>query len=79
MTDQSRDVLLLLGRMEGKLDAMIRRMDHIDLAIQTHDERLSSLERFQARCKGGTTFIITLISVGTAVAAVLLRLAHRNG
>lgn len=78
MGDQPQDVLLLLGRMEGKLDAMIHRMEHIDAAIQTHDKRLNNLEKFQARCKGGTTLIITLISIGTAIAAVLFRLAHRN-
>ena len=74
--DSPHDILLLLGRIEGKLDAVIKRMDKLDDTITNHEQRIVSLEKAQARFKGGTTIVVTLFSVITAVAAVLLRFAH---
>ena len=72
--DSPHDILLLLGRMEGKLDALMQRTDRIDTTIASYDQRLSALERAQARFKGGVAFLLALVSA----AAVLLRYAHRE-
>ncbi len=74
--ESPHDILLLLGRIEGKLDAVIKRMDKMDDTIANHDQRLGHLERAQARFKGGTAILVTLFSAVTAIAAVLLRYAH---
>ena len=70
--DSPHDILLLLGRMEGKLDALMQRTDRIDTTIASYDQRLSALEKAQARFKGGIAFLLALVSA----AAVLLRYAH---
>ena len=72
--DSPHDILLLLGRMEGKLDALMQRTDRIDTTIASYDQRISTLERAQARFKGGIAFLLALVSA----AAVLLRYAHRE-
>ena len=72
--DSPHDILLLLGRMEGKLDALMQRTDRIDTTIASYDQRLSALEKAQARFKGGIAFLLALVSA----AAVLLRYAHRE-
>ena len=72
--ESPHDILLLLGRMEGKLDALMQRTDRIDTTIASYDQRLSALERAQARFKGGIAFLLALVSA----AAVLLRYAHRE-
>jgi uncharacterized protein YhaN len=72
--DSPHDILLLLGRMEGKLDAVIKSMDKLDSAISSLDQRVSTLEKAHARFKGGAAFLLALVSA----AAVLLRYAHRE-
>ena len=68
----------LLGRIEGKIDALTVGVAKLDDAIKNHDERLSHLERAHARFKGGTAILVTLFSAVMAIAAVFLRYAHRE-
>ena len=42
--ESPHDILLLLGRMDGKLDAVIKCMDKLDSAISSLDQRVSTLE-----------------------------------
>lgn len=76
--ESPHDILLLLGRIEGKLDAVIKRMDKMDSTIDNHEHRIVSLEKAHARFKGGTALLVTVFSAITAVAAVFFRYAHRE-
>ena len=42
--DSPHDILLLLGRIEGKLDAVIKRMDKMDSTIANHEHRIGGIE-----------------------------------
>ena len=42
--DSPHDILLLLGRIEGKLDAVIKRMDKMDSTIDNHEHRIGGIE-----------------------------------
>lgn len=43
-----RDAVYLLGRMDGKLDALIAQTGEMALAIKDHDTRLDAIERWRA-------------------------------
>lgn len=43
------DVQRSLGRIEGKLDLMLARIDHLDKTAGKHDERIDALEHLRTR------------------------------
>lgn len=63
MDKHDSDLLLLLGRLDGKMDTLIAQQ-------ATHDNRIRDLERskwmtqgFAAAVSGGVTFLIHLLGV----------------
>ena len=52
MTDQQQDLLLALGRLEGKMDALIAITNAHNETIQKHDERLRELENSRSALIG---------------------------
>lgn len=60
------DLLLSLGRLEGKMDALIAIANaHNDL-IQKHDERLRELETSRSALIGAVAILSTAISAAVA-------------
>lgn len=44
--------MLLLGRIEGKLDAVVAKIEGLEKTHEKHDGRLGSLERSRATVMG---------------------------
>tara|TARA_R100000808_G_C2135273_1_gene143691 strand:+ start:1535 stop:1747 length:213 start_codon:yes stop_codon:yes gene_type:complete len=66
MTDQQQDLLLALGRLEGKMDALIAITNAHNETIQKHDERLRELENSRSALIGAVAILSTAISAGVA-------------
>ena len=69
MTDQLHsEIMRSLGRLEGKTDAIISRLNGINGTLQSHDKRINETEADVASIKGKAAIIG---SVFGAVAAVI--------
>ena len=66
MTEQQQDLLIALGRLEGKMDALISITNALNETIQKHDERLRELENSRSALIGAVAIISTAISAGIA-------------
>ena len=66
MTDKEQDLMLALGRLEGKMDALISITNALNETIQKHDERLRELENSRSALIGAVAMISTAISVAVA-------------
>tara|TARA_R100000005_G_scaffold96459_2_gene83557 strand:- start:3878 stop:4090 length:213 start_codon:yes stop_codon:yes gene_type:complete len=66
MTEQQQDLLLALGRLEGKMDALIAITNAHNETIQKHDERLRELENSRSALIGAVAILSTAISAGVA-------------
>lgn len=60
------DVLLILGRMEGKIDAMHARMDRDDIVTSQHAVRLHDLEKDRWVARGGLAVLGLFVGIFTA-------------
>ena len=58
--DNTDTLILLVGRMDGKLDMLLTRDKEQDAKIAAHDERISALENDRAKVLG----IWAAVSVG---------------
>ena len=58
-------VMRSLGRIEGQLDSLEKKVDGLQVATEKQDKRLRDVE---IKSYVGTTFIAALISVGIAYA-----------
>jgi len=66
MTEQQQDLLLALGRLEGKMDALIAITNAHNETIQKHDDRLRELENSRSALIGAVAILSTAISAGVA-------------
>ena len=57
MTDDKQDVYLLLGRLDGKMDLLIREQNQIDSLITKNEERIRVLEKDRAVVYGAATVL----------------------
>ena len=64
MSDDKQDVYLLLGRLDGKMDLIIREQNQIDSLITKNEERIRVLEKDRAVVYGAAT---VLAFVGSGV------------
>ena len=60
------DLLLSLGRLEGKMDALIAIANAPNDLIQKHDERLRELENSRSALIGAVAILSTAISAAVA-------------
>jgi hypothetical protein len=70
MEEHNREILLAIGRVEGKLDGILGAQLRHESRLDKHDHRLGILERWQARVLGmgaaagaGASFLLKLIGV----------------
>ena len=61
---QDHELYLLLGRIDGKLDAALQRQERSEAVLEALDKRVSSMERSRAYLWGAA-------AVAGAVAATL--------
>lgn len=66
MTTNDQDLLLSLGRLEGKMDALIAITNAHNDMIQRHDERLRELEQSRSALIGAVAILSTAISAAVA-------------
>ena len=57
MADDKQDVYLLLGRLDGKMDLIIKAQPHIDNLISQNEERIRVLEKDRAVVYGAATVL----------------------
>jgi hypothetical protein len=57
MADDKQDVYLLLGRLDGKMDLLIREQNQIDGLITKNEERIRVLEKDRAVVYGAVTVL----------------------
>ena len=57
MADDKQDVYLLLGRLDGKMDLIIKEQTHIDNLISQNEERIRVLEKDRAVVYGASTVL----------------------
>lgn len=62
--------LLLLGRLEGKLDALIQQTTNMNTRLESHEERITSLEKWKS-------YIIGASAVAGAIAGKLWEYAMK--
>jgi len=66
MTEQEKDLYVTLGRLEGKMDALIAITNAHNETIQKHDDRLRELEQSRSALIGAVAILSTAISAGVA-------------
>ena len=75
-TSEERDLLLRIGRIEGKLDAILDRlnvgadrMERFDKRIETNKDRIAELKAVQAR-HTAVLVIVSIVGSGAMLAAI---------
>lgn len=58
----SPELLILLGRLDGKMDAVLQRMEVNDKNHDEHEERITSLEKWRAYVLGIAAIVSALIA-----------------
>tara|TARA_R110000823_G_C15895907_1_gene496435 strand:+ start:300 stop:527 length:228 start_codon:yes stop_codon:yes gene_type:complete len=57
MAGDNQDVYLLLGRLDGKMDLIIREQNQIDSLISKNEERIRVLEKDRSVVYGAVTVL----------------------
>lgn len=60
-----KEHFLLLGRIDGKLDAVLAKQDNVDRRLDSHSSRIKALEESKSQTKG----FITAARLGWAALA----------
>lgn len=60
--ENSNQIMLALGRLEGKVDAMLTRQKHQDEILEQHDQRIRTLEQSRSWLLGASAFIGASVS-----------------
>lgn len=60
--DSMQNVLHQLGRLDGKMDAMLLRQAHHEQVLEKHDERIKFLESRWAYVLGAAAVVALIIS-----------------
>lgn len=61
---------LMLGRLEGKVDALLSNQTRTDEALNDHEERITSIEALVQQKRGARQFIGLAWGVFIAVVAI---------
>lgn len=62
MSTTDGDILLALGRLEGKVDALISQQSKLQAELETLELRMCALERSKAALIGGSAVVATAAS-----------------
>ena len=69
-SDNHNQIMLTLGKLDGKLDGVLDRLDISNGRIEKNEDRLSRVEAWQNNMKGRVTIIST--GVGILVTFIVL-------
>jgi hypothetical protein len=72
MTTHTDELFLTIGRLEGKIDALIQMQRVHEDAIKQHDERIRTLEHSRSYSMGMAGAAGALVSIVAHVAVKLL-------
>ena len=61
--EPNNEILLALGRLEGKVDSLVARQKVIDDELDKHESRLRSLEQGKSWMLGAAAAIGALVSL----------------
>lgn len=61
---------LMLGRLEGKVDALLSNQTRTDEALNDHEERITSIEALVQQKRGARQFVGLAWGVLIAIAAI---------
>lgn len=67
--DMPESLEYVLGRIEGKLDAVILRQQEHDSQLEQHNQRISGLEKWKAG-------VVAVAAAVSAIIASVVRLIH---
>ena len=67
------EIMRSLGRLEGKTDAIISRLNGINGTLQSHDKRINETEADVASIKGKAAIIGSLFGAAAAIIGGFLR------
>ena len=62
MMETNNEILLALGRLEGKVDSLVARQKVIDAELDKHEPRLRSLEQGKSWMLGAAAAVGALVS-----------------
>jgi hypothetical protein len=68
MPTNEQDISRALGRLEGKVDSLLRQFADVGETLQRHDGRLSLLENWRSTVKGS---VIVMASLASVIASIL--------
>tara|TARA_R100001224_G_C4026230_1_gene151082 strand:- start:2106 stop:2318 length:213 start_codon:yes stop_codon:yes gene_type:complete len=60
--EPSNEILLALGRLEGKVDSLVARQKVVDDELDKHESRLRSLEQGKSWMLGAAAVVGALVS-----------------
>ena len=69
MAVEDKEILLALGRLEGKVDALMTQQNNTRVDLEQHDSRLSILENSKSVLVGSCVIIAALISYAVTILA----------
>ena len=62
MPSDSENIMLAIGRLEGKMDALIRFNARLEMQLAQHDDRIRKLESHRAHQIGAAAAVSALAS-----------------
>jgi hypothetical protein len=68
MTTNEQDISRALGRLEGKMDSLLRQFADVGETLQRHDGRIGTLENWRSTVKGS---VVVMASIASVVASIL--------
>ena len=69
MAVEDKEILLALGRLEGKVDALMTQQKNTRVDLEQHDSRLRILENSKSVLVGSCVIIAALISSAVTILA----------
>lgn len=68
--DENSNLYLMLGRLEGKVDALLSNQSRTDEALSNHEERITSLEANDQQKRGSRNLITVAWGVFISLLAI---------
>jgi hypothetical protein len=67
MTPNDQYISRALGRLEGKMDSLLRQFAEVGVDLRGHDTRIGTLENWRSTVKGS---VVVMASIASVVASI---------
>lgn len=64
MIDKTNDIMLALGRLEGKQDALLLSLENHNQRLDKQEERLTGVEKKMAWYLGAASVVSSALAIG---------------